>query len=320
MAAVTAQMVAQLRERTGAGMMQAKKALVEADGDMDAAITVIRKQSKGKVEGRSDRAAAEGIVLSVVNDNKTVGVLVEMNSETDFVARNDAFKALARQMAEKVAAYGPGEVPKDLESLLADTMTAGGGASVADTITEAAGRIGEKVALGRFERFGAPAGNVVGAYVHNPGGSGDEGGKIGVLVEVTGADESALTNLAREIALHIASGNPQYLSESDVEPAILEKESEIALAQAQADPKMAGKPQQVLDNVVKGRVRKFLEETVLLNQAYVRDPAKSVGQVVKETAGASIVRFVRFRVGEQYTQVAGTNDTEGGHTNGSAAQ
>jgi elongation factor Ts len=111
-----------------------------------------------------------------------------------------------------------------------------------------------------------------------------------------------------------------YLAESAVEQGILDKEAEIALAQAQADPKMAGKPQQVLDNVVKGRVRKFLEDTVLLNQAYVRDPAKTVGQLVKETNGASIVRFVRFRVGETYTQVAGVNDTEGGHTNGSSAQ
>jgi elongation factor Ts len=292
---------------------------VEADGDMDAAVTIIRKTSKGKVEGRSDRAAAEGIVVSVVNEGKTVGVLVEVNSETDFVARNEEFRALARTLAQKVASYGPGQVPKDLESLLVDTMN-GTGATVADTITEAAGRIGEKIALGRFERFGAPAGNVVGAYVHNPGGSGEEGGKIGVLVEATGADDAALTTLTREIALHIASANPMYLAESDVEQGILDKEAEIALAQAQADPKMAGKPQQVLDNVVKGRVRKFLEDTVLLNQAYVRDPAKTVGQLVKETNGASIVRFVRFRVGETYTQVAGVNDTEGGHTNGSSAQ
>lgn len=319
MAAVTAQMVGQLREKTGAGMMQAKKALVEADGDMDAAVTIIRKTSKGKVEGRSDRAAAEGLVVSVVNENKTVGVLVEMNSETDFVARNEDFRSLARQVAQQIAAYAPGQVPKDNESLLADTASVG--ASLSETITEAAGRIGEKIALGRFERFGAPAGNVVGAYVHNPGGSGDEGGKIGVLVEATGGDEAALTTLTREIALHIASANPMYLAESDVEPGILDKESEIALAQAQADPKMAGKPQQVLDNVVKGRVRKFLEDTVLLNQAYVRDPAKTVGQLVKETNGASVVRFVRFRVGETYTQVAGVNDTEGGHTaNGSSAQ
>ncbi len=317
MAAVTAQMVGQLREKTGAGMMQAKKALVEADGDMDAAVTIIRKTSKGKVEGRSDRAAAEGLVVSVVNENKTVGVLVEMNSETDFVARNEDFRSLARQVAQKIAAFAPGQVPKDNESLLANTTS--GGASLADTIVEAAGRIGEKIALGRFERFGAPEGNVVGAYVHNPGGSGDEGGKIGVLVEATGADEAALTTLTREIALHIASANPMYLSEADVEQGILDKEAEIALAQAQADPKMASKPQQVLDNVVKGRVRKFLEDTVLLNQAYVRDPAKTVGQLVKVTNGASVVRFVRFRVGETYTQVAGVNDTEGGHTNGASS-
>ena len=306
MATITAAMVAQLRDRTGAGMMECKKALTEADGDIDEAVTVLRKRLGNKVGGREGRTAAEGIVMAHVSDSRTVGVLVEMNSETDFVARNDDFKALTRQIVEKVAAYPAGTVPKTTEELLADTMD--GGATLADTITEAAGRIGERILLGRFERFGAPDGNVVGAYVHNPGGSGDEGGKIGVLVEATGADADALQTLVREVALHIASANPMYLTEDEVEAGILDKEREIARDQAANDPKMAGKPEKAIESMINGRVRKFLEETVLLNQAYVREPAKTVAQVVKETSGASLVRFVRFRVGEQYTRVAGQDD------------
>jgi elongation factor Ts len=312
MAQITAAMVAELRQRTGAGMMDSKKALTEADGNMDEAVTILRKRLGNKVSGRGERTAAEGIVMATVTPSRTVGVLVEMNSETDFVARNEDFKALTRQIVDKVAAYGPGQVPKNTEELLAD---ASDGRTLADVITDAAGRIGEKIQLGRFERFGAPDGNVVGAYVHNPGGSGEDGGKIGVLVEATGADPDALATLTRELALHIASANPMYLNEADVEQGILDKEREIARDQATSDPKMAGKPEKAIESMVEGRVRKFLEGAVLLNQAYVRDPAKTVGQIVKETAGASIVRFVRFRVGEQYTQVAGTDDTEGGHKN-----
>jgi elongation factor Ts len=242
-------------------MMQCKQALTEAGGDMDEAVTILRKKQVVKTEGRSGRTAAEGIVMAAVTDTRRVGVLVELNCETDFVARNDDFRALAQRLARRIAAYGPGTVPTSLEAFLADPFDGtGGGPTVAETITEAAARIGEKVALGRFERFGAPEGNVVGSYVHNPGGSGEDGGKIGVLVEVTGADEAASTTLAREIALHVASANPQYLSEGDVEPAILDKEREIARAQAANDPKMAGKPEKAIESMVNGRVRKFLEK------------------------------------------------------------
>jgi len=310
MAAITAGMVAQLREKTGAGMMQCKQALTEADGDLDEAVKILRVKSAGKVGARAERTAAEGLVMATVSPSKTVGVLVEMNSETDFVARNEDFKTLARTIAQSLASYEPGTVPSSTEEFLQDTLA--GGATVADTITEAAARIGEKIALGRWERFGAPDGNAVQAYVHNPSGSGDEGGKIGVMVEVTGgADAAALSTLAREIALHISSANPLYLTDDEVDAATLGQEREVALAQLQADPKMAGKPQQVLDNVVTGRVRKFLEEKVLLNQPYVREPGKTVGQLVKETSGASVVRFVRFRVGEEGGRVAGANDTQG---------
>lgn len=307
MAAITAAAVGQLREMTGAGMMQCKAALTEANGDLEEAKIILRKKLGNKAgERAATRTASEGLVFSSVSSDKTVGVIIELNCETDFVARNPEFKALGQKLTAKIAGYPAGSVPANLDALLASPME--GGYSVAEAVTEAAGPIGEKVALGRFERFGAPQGNAVATYVHNPGGSGDDGGKIGVLVEATGADTNALATLAREVALHIASANPQYLSEADVEQGILDKEREIAQAQAAADPKMAGKPEKAIESMVNGRVRKFLEETVLLNQAYVRDPAKTVASLVKETNGASIVRFVRFRVGETYTAVGGQDD------------
>lgn len=306
MAQITAKAVAELREKTGAGMMECKKALTEADGNLDEAVTILRKRLGAKVGNREGRAASEGLVMAHVRDDRRVGVLVELNSETDFVARNEAFKELAQSLAAKIAAYGPGTVPTSLDALLADTMN--GTATVQDVITEAAGRIGEKLVLGRFERFGAPEGNVVSAYVHNPGGSGDAGGKIGVLVEMTGAAEDALATLGREIALHIASARPKYLSEADVSAETMEQEREIARAQAANDPKMAGKPEKAIEAMVTGRVRKVLEETVLLSQPYVREPGKSITALVKETAGASIVRFARFQVGESQAKPAGGAD------------
>lgn len=295
MAAITAAMVSELRAQTGAGMMQCKAALTEANGDLNEAKVILRKKLGDKAASRgATRVAAEGLTFAHISDSKTVGVLIELNCETDFVARNPEFKKLGAALLEKIAAYAPGTVPTSLEAFLADSHE---GTTVEAFINDAAGPVGEKVALGRFERFGAPAGNVVASYVHNPGGSGDDGGKIGVLVEVTGAGDAG-AQLGRELALHIASTNPQYLTEESVEPDIIDKEKEIALAQAQNDPKMAGKPEKVLESLVNGRVRKFLEETVLMNQAYIRDPAKRISALVSETPGADVVRFVRFRVGE----------------------
>jgi len=300
-------MVGQLREKTGAGMMDAKKALTEAEGDMDKATQLLRERNKNLGVKREGRVASEGLVMARVSDDKKRGVILELNCETDFVARNPDFKALGQELVAKVLSYEPGTVPTSLDALLADTH---GAHTVAEAVTEATGKLGEKIALSRFERFGAPDGNAVAAYVHNPGGSGDDGGKIGVLVEATGADTEALASLAREVALHIASANPQYLSESDVEQKILDTEREIARAQAANDPKMAGKPEKALEAMINGRVRKFLEEAVLLNQSYVRDPSKSIAALVKETPGASLVRFIRFRVGEMQADAAAAESAQ----------
>jgi elongation factor Ts len=297
MAAITAQSVAQLREMTGAGMMQCKQALTEADGDLEEAKVILRKKLGDKATSRgAERTASEGLVMAKVSENGRIGAIVELNCETDFVARNNDFKTLNRKLVDKVLSYAAGTVPTSTEAFLNDTMEAD--MTVSQVINDAAGPIGEKVALGRFERFGAPEGNVVVAYVHNPGGSGDEGGKIGVLVELTGADADKLAEIGRGIALQVTSLNPLYLSEADVPAEMLEQEREIARAQAANDPKMAGKPAQAIESMVNGRVRKRLEEIVLLNQAYIRDDKKTISAFVKETPGASIVRFVRFKVGE----------------------
>lgn len=303
MATITAALVNELRQKTGAGMMQCKKALTETDGNLEEAVVVLRKTLGDKAAKRGgERTASEGLIMARVSDNKRIGVIIELNSETDFVARNDDFKALGKSLVARIAEFAAGTVPTDLQALLASPM---GSSTVGQTITDAAAPIGEKVELSRFQRFGAPEGNVVAAYVHNPSGSGDEGGKVGVLVEVTGSsDQDALATLAREVALHVSSSNPMVLAESDVPAEVIAKEREIALAQAQNDPKMAGKPEGAINAMVNGRVRVFLEESVLLKQSYVRDPGITIADLVKKTPGASIVRFVRFKVGETQADTA----------------
>ncbi|GAB4459568.1 MAG: translation elongation factor Ts [Armatimonadaceae bacterium] len=296
MAEITAAAIAKLREQTGAGMMQCKQALVEANGDMEEAKVILRKKLGDKAAKRgAERTAAEGLVLAKIGESRTTGAMLELNCESDFVAKNDDFKNLGRTLLAKLMSFEAGSAPADREAFLAADHE---GKTVEAYINEAAGPIGEKVALGRFVRFDAPEGNTVALYVHNPGGSGEEGGKIGALVELTGADSAALSTLGKDVAQHITAANPQYLTEGDVEEAILDKEREIARDQAANDPKMAGKPEKAIEAMVNGRVRKFLEETVLLKQAYVRDPAKSIEAVVSDVPGATLVRFVRFRVGE----------------------
>lgn len=305
MATITAALVNELRQKTGAGMMQCKKALTEADGDLEEAVTVLRKSIGDTQVGKNlTRIAAEGSVFARVSDDKQIGVIIELNSETDFVARNEGFRSLGKSLVARLIEFAAGTVPADLEALLASPM---GGSTVGQTITDESAPIGEKIALSRFQRFGAPTGNVVGMYVHNPSGSGDEGGRVGVLVEVSGGeDRDAAATLAREVALHISSSNPMVLAESDVPDEVIAKEREIATAQAMNDPKMAGKPEGAINAMVNGRIRVFLEESVLLKQSYVRDPAITIDDLVKKTSGANIVRFARFKVGELQADAVGT--------------
>lgn len=288
MAAITAGMVAQLRERTGLGMMECKKALTETDGDLEAAVELLRKKG---VKDKGDRVAGEGLVMAYIADGGTDGALVELNSETDFVARNDDFKGLARLLAEK-SALGKGNTP---DEILGDP---GLKAYYDETVRS----IGEKIVFGRLTRFNAAPGNTLVSYVHNPGGPQTDGGKIGVLIELTGAN---VAELGREVAMHISFAKPRFLSESDVDAETVAKEKAILTEQTAADPKMVGKPAQVIEGAVQGRFKKFLGEIVLLNQPYIRDDKKSVGQLVKETPGASLVRFACFQVGENVKKAEG---------------
>jgi elongation factor Ts len=281
MAAITAGLVAQLRERTGLGMMECKKALTETDGDLEGAIELLRKKG---TKDRGERVAGEGLVMAAVSGNRAA--LVELNSETDFVARNEDFKALARSLADLAATTGTGTV----DGLLAQSID---GTGVGALIEDAVKRIGEKIVLGRVALLEAGEGSTLVSYVHNPGGSGSEGGKIGVLVETAGAD----ANLGREVAMHVSFAKPRFLAESDVDTAFLDKEREIVLEQTKNDPKMVGKPEAAVNSAVQGRMRKVLGEIVLLNQPYVRDDKKTVGQLAKD-AGGEIRRYVRFEVGE----------------------
>ena len=286
MAAITAALVAQLRERTGLGMMECKKALTETEGDLEAAVELLRKKG---VKDRGDRVAGEGIVVAHVGADNKVGVLLELNSETDFVARNEDFQALARTLAMK-AADSHAETAEQLlaeahdDAELADRTLAG-------AINAAVSRIGERIVLGRFVRFKAAEGGVISSYVHTTSGAG---GKIGVLVETTGTNGDP--SLGRDVAMHISFAKPKALTDADVDAATLAKEREIITAQTEAQ--MAGKPEQAKNSAIEGRVRKYLGEIVLMNQPYIRDDKKTVGALVKEQAGAQVTRFARFEVGE----------------------
>jgi len=296
MAAITAALVAQLRERTGLGMMDCKKALNETDGDLEAAIELLRKKG---TKDRGDRVAGEGLIMAHVSDDGKTGALVEMNSETDFVAKNDDFKALATALAMKAA----NSHAESVDALLTEAHDDASAAekTVGGAINAAINRIGEKIQLGRFVRYTAPENGHVTAYVHSTSGSGNDGGRVGVLVETTGPNTE---QLGREIAMHISFAKPKFLSEADIDPAVLAKERDIIVAQANEDPKMAGKPDAAKNAMIEGRVKKFKGEIALLSQPYIRDEKKTIAQLVAETPGAAVTRIARFEVGENAPKAA----------------
>lgn len=271
MANITASMVKELRERTGLGMMDCKKALAEADGDMDKAIEDLRKASGLKAAKKASRVAAEGVVMTRIADDGNYGVLIEVNSETDFVARDDNFLNFAQQVLDAAFSNKSADVASLLEGGLEDTRQA------------LVQKIGENINLRRVERveFEDANAGIVESYIHN--------NKIGVLVAITGGEES----LARDIAMHIAAVNPMVTRAEDVPEEVLAKESEIYSAQA----KESGKPEEIVKKMIEGRLRKFIAEVSLTEQPFVKDPDTKVGGLLKE-AGADIVQFVRFEVGE----------------------
>lgn len=270
MANITAGMVKELRERTGLGMMDCKKALVEADGDMEKAIEDLRKSSGLKAAKKAGRTAAEGVVITRVADDGSYAVVVEVNSETDFVARDDNFLAFANKAAD-TAFTGKQD---DVATLLADGLEAEREALVQ--------KIGENINLRRIQIVKAPAGGLVDAYVHS-------NNRIAVLVALTTAE----AELARDVAMHVAAVNPLVVRADDVPQEVLDKEREIFTAQAAE----SGKPAEIIAKMIEGRIRKYVSEITLLEQAFVKDPDQTVGALLKK-AGADIVSFVRYEVGE----------------------
>ncbi|MCC5991491.1 MAG: elongation factor Ts [Rhodobacteraceae bacterium] len=270
--AITAAMVKELREATGAGMMDAKKALTENNGDMEAAQDWLRTKGLAKAAKKSGRVAAEGLVGVAVEGGK--GVAVEVNSETDFVAKNAQFQGMVAQITS--AALGV----SDLDGLKAADL---GGKPVETVLTDAIAKIGENMTLRRMDMI---EGETVASYVHNAASEGM--GKIGVLVALKGADNG----IGKQLAMHIAATNPASLSEADLDPALIEREKAVLTEQARE----SGKPDAVIEKMIVGRMKKFFEEVTLLGQKFVMDPDKTVAEVAKE-AGVEVLGFVRMEVG-----------------------
>jgi len=269
---ISAALVKELRERTGSGMMECKKALVETNGDIEAAIELMRKTGLAKADKKANRVAAEGqVAISVSADGKTAAV-VEVNSETDFVSKGDEFGRFAQSIADAVVANNPA----DLDALLAMEVD---GETINTRRQALVAKIGENIQVRRFARLETDG--VFGVYRH--------GVRIGVLVEMQGGDEA----LAKDIAMHIAASRPLCVSEEQVDPELVAKEREIFKAQAIA----SGKPAEIAEKIVEGRIRKYLSEITLLGQPFVKNPDQTVGQLLKE-AGASVSQFVRMEVGE----------------------
>jgi elongation factor Ts len=288
--AFTAQDVKALREKTGCGMMDCKKALTEANGDMDAAIDVLRKQGLAKQAKKADRIAAEGVALAITNDTNTAGVVIEINAETDFVAKNADFQAFVKTCALTVLNENPADVA-ELLTLKAD----GSEMTVAELLQEKVLTIGENIQIRRFERMdGACV-----AYVH-------AGGKIGVLVNFATDLDAANPDFVaygKDVAMQIAALNTLYLNEASVPAEVVEHEKSIMIEQMKNDPKMANKPEQVLAKIVEGKIGKFYKENCLLDQEFVKDNTLTVGKYTAQTAKAlggsiEIKKFVRFEKGE----------------------
>ena len=274
--AVTAEAVKALRERTGAGMMECKKALVEANGDLEAAAEAMRKAGLAKADKKAGRVAAEGVVVIDRSADGLAVALVEVNSETDFVAREKDFQGFAHDVARLALAARPA----DLDGLLSAQLPSG--KTVEQTRRELIARIGENIGVRRFEIVTGTA--PLATYLH--------GSRIGTVVALEGGDAT----LGHDLAMHVAAINPQFLAAEDVPADQVEKEREIFIAQAAADPKLAGKPKEVLVKATEGKLRKFLGEITLLGQPFVKDDKQTVAQVVKG-ANARVVRFVRYEVG-----------------------
>lgn len=288
---ITAKDVAALRARTGAGMGDCKKALEETGGDIEKAVDQLRTKGIAKAEKRAGRAASEGQIITWVSDDATLGVMIELNSETDFVSRNDEFVALAtmvaRHIAEDTSLDGVAELGTD-HALLNKHWHHDKALTLGEVVKAAAAKTGENVQLRRVARYATSG--TIGVYRHH-------NGKVAVLVDVQGATGDAAKTLGGSVAEHVAAGVPTVaiaVQKTDVPAELVEREKAIFVEQAKA----SGKPDNIVEKMVSGRIDKFYSEVTLVQQPWVRDDSKTIGQLVKETAGADLKRFVRFQMGE----------------------
>lgn len=272
--AITASMVKDLRTKTGAGMMDCKKALTEAGGDMDKAIDILREKGLAAAAKKAGRIAAEGAVVSYISDDEKVGVILEVNCETDFVGSNDNFQNLAKSIAAHIAKTNPA----DVDALLSSEMD---GKAVKDIVSEAVAKIGEKISVRRFVRYESAEGTTH-SYIH-------AGGKIGVLVEIKGGDDE----LGKDIAMQVAAANPQYLDRTQVPEDVLNHEKAVLTEQA----KNEGKPEKIIEKMVIGRLNKYYKEFCLVDQEYIKDSDLNITKLCK-SKNAEIVRFARYQLGE----------------------
>jgi len=271
MAAITAAQVKELRERTGAGMMECKKALVETEGNIETAIENMRKSGQAKAAKKAGRIAAEGTILTRSDDE--VAIIIEINSETDFVSRDEGFLAFANKVADAALENKISDIDT-LKSTVVD------GKSIEDTRQELVTTIGENIQLRRLDRLTAN-GDQMSSYIH--------GGRIGVIVSLSGGDEG----LAKDVAMHVAASNPKVVNPEGVSEGVVEKEKEIFVAQARE----SGKPDNIIEKMIGGRLKKFLGEVSLMGQPFVKDPSTSVGDLLKSN-NATATAFMRYEVGE----------------------
>ena len=271
---ITASMVKDLRTQTGAGMMDCKKALVEAEGDIAKAVDILREKGLSQAAKKASRVAAEGAVGSAVSEDGKTGTILEVNCETDFVGTNEDFRNLAASIADQILAVNPA----DVEALLDSEID---GKKVRDLVTEAVAKIGENISVRRFVRYESAEGKVY-SYIHG-------GGKIGVLVEMIGADDE----LGKDIAMQVAAANPSYLDRTQVSRAEIDHEKEVLAVEARNE----GKPENIIEKMVIGRINKYYKEVCLVDQEFIKDGDLTISKLLK-SKNASVVRFARYQLGE----------------------
>ena len=271
---ITASMVKDLRTQTGAGMMDCKKALVEAEGDIARAVDILREKGLSQAAKKASRVAAEGAVGAAVSEDGKTGTILEVNCETDFVGTNEDFRNLAASIADQILAVNPA----DVEALLDSEID---GKKVRDLVTEAVAKIGENISVRRFVRYESAEGKVY-SYIHG-------GGKIGVLVEMIGADDE----LGKDIAMQVAAANPSYLDRTQVSQAEIDHEKEVLAVEARNE----GKPENIIEKMVIGRINKYYKEVCLVDQEFIKDGDLTISKLLK-SKNASVVRFARYQLGE----------------------